>query len=66
MLRFSGRIGKSGELVVEGDPNKNLTPDIDTGESSGTFTVLALNPQTTKFYVGGVPSTSRVSTLMSD
>jgi hypothetical protein len=60
-LLFAGRIGKAGELVVEGDPNKNLDPVTTTGESQGTFTVLALNPQTSKFYIGGIPSTSRVS-----
>lgn len=50
------RIGKSGELVVEGDGDIYQV----TGESSGTFTVLELNPQTTKFYVGGVPSDVRL------
>ncbi|XP_061192514.1 laminin subunit alpha-like [Saccostrea echinata] len=54
------RIGKSGELVVEGDRDKGLSPVTSTGESSGTFTVLELNPQTTKFYVGGVPSDVRL------
>lgn len=52
------RIGKLGELVVEGD--NNIMNKV-TGTSMGTFTVLELNPQTTKFYVGGVPSDIRVS-----
>lgn len=42
--------------MVEGDGDIYQV----TGESSGTFTVLELNPQTTKFYVGGVPSDVRV------
>lgn len=52
------RIGKLGELVVEGD--NNIMNKV-TGTSVETFTVLELNPQTTKFYVGGVPSDIRVS-----
>ena len=52
------RIGKLGELVVEGD--NNIMNKV-TGTSLETFTVLELNPQTSKFYVGGVPSDVRVS-----
>ncbi|XP_022314761.2 laminin subunit alpha-like [Crassostrea virginica] len=56
------RIGKLGELVVEGD--NNIMNKV-TGTSMGTFTVLELNPQTTKFYVGGVPSDIRLPSNVS-
>jgi len=38
-------------------------PDIDaTGEVPGTFSVFDLHPTDTKFYIGGVPENSGVST----
>ncbi|KAK3091660.1 hypothetical protein FSP39_021617 [Pinctada imbricata] len=54
------RIGKVGTLTVEGDPEKGIPKDIVSGESGGTYTVLELNPVTTRFYMGGTPSDFRL------
>ncbi|KAJ8306103.1 hypothetical protein KUTeg_016648 [Tegillarca granosa] len=49
------RIGKTGYLKVNRDEKLGEPELTREGNSSGTFTVLELNPVTTKFYVGGVP-----------
>ncbi|XP_021350179.1 laminin subunit alpha-like isoform X1 [Mizuhopecten yessoensis] len=52
------RIGKTGTLTLERDVGVGVESDKASGNSSGIFTVLELNPVTTKFYLGGVPSTT--------
>ena len=38
---------------------------VQEGESPGTFSVLDLNPVTSKFYVGGVPENIGVRYLLN-
>ncbi|XP_060085431.1 laminin subunit alpha-like [Ylistrum balloti] len=51
------RIGKTGTLTVKRDVGVGVESVKASGNSSGIFTVLELKPVTTKFYLGGVPST---------
>ncbi|PVD23436.1 hypothetical protein C0Q70_16705 [Pomacea canaliculata] len=47
------RTGKTGTLTIRTDRQEDQKVE---GTSEGTFAVLELNPATTKFYLGGVPS----------
>ena len=58
------RIGKSGTLIVSREENEEIIEERAKGDSSGTHSVLELNPVTTRFLVGGIPSTMRVSTII--
>ncbi|XP_063440155.1 laminin-like protein epi-1 isoform X2 [Mytilus trossulus] len=50
------RIGKVGTLTLRKENDLgNVDVEDVKGEAQGTFTVLELDPDTTKFYVGGVP-----------
>ena len=56
------RIGKVGTLTLrKQDPLGQVEEEKKTGESPGTFTVLELDQDSSRFYVGGVPSTANVS-----
>ncbi|RUS82429.1 hypothetical protein EGW08_009817 [Elysia chlorotica] len=46
------RIGKTAKLIVK---SEGLDDDVTEGTTKGTFTVLELNPITTRIVVGGVP-----------
>ena len=51
------RTGRAGTLTVR---THDESDSINTGESPGTFAVLALDKDTTKFYVGGIPENANV------
>ena len=56
------RTGKVGTLTLrKQDPLGQVEEEKKTGESPGTFTVLELDQDSSRFYVGGVPSTANVS-----
>ena len=53
------RTGRTAKVSVQTSDQA----DIDaTGEVPGTFSVFDLHPTDTKFYIGGVPENSGVST----
>jgi len=53
------RTGRTAKVSVQTADQ----PDIDaTGEVPGSFSVFDLHPTDTKFYIGGVPESSGVST----
>ena len=55
------RIGKVGTLTLRKQgPLGQVEEEKRTGESPGTFTVLELDQDSSRFYVGGVPSTANL------
>ena len=52
------RTGKTVSLIVR---TENEEDSVEEGESPGTYSVLDLNPVSSKFYVGGVPENVGVS-----
>jgi len=56
------RTGKVGTLTLRKQgPLGQVEEEKRTGESPGTFTVLELDQDSSRFYVGGVPATANVS-----
>ncbi|XP_076440495.1 laminin subunit alpha-like [Babylonia areolata] len=56
------RIGKSGTLTIRTEKEED---DVTEGNSPSTYTVLELNPATTKFYLGGVPDDATIADAVS-
>lgn len=59
------RTGKIGKLTVrkQGELGNEVKEEV-SGEVLGTFTVLELNKDTSKFYVGGLPYGVDVRTIL--
>ncbi|CAH1775060.1 unnamed protein product, partial [Owenia fusiformis] len=60
------RSGKKGTLLVQTPEDLDEEEAVTvTGESRGTMSILSLDKETTKFFVGGVPDTSNINDIIS-
>ena len=59
---FVYRTGKAGTLILRRENDLGIVEEEEAiGEAQGTFTVLELDVETSKFYVGGVPYSANVN-----